>query len=90
MEISDEDLKLLMDIYDRGGTARFSEREIGKVGSDSSVGMRDSSSSQFDGDRGLRIQQWLLCQFEPAWADHMYRAIRRSGLRHRSLYSCET
>jgi hypothetical protein len=35
---------------------------------------------------GLRIQQWLLCQFELARADHMYCAIRRSGLRHRNLH----
>jgi hypothetical protein len=39
---------------------------------------------------GLWIQQRLLCQFELARADHMYRAIRRSGLRHRNLYLCET
>jgi hypothetical protein len=39
---------------------------------------------------GVRIQQWLLCQFELARADHMYSTIRRSGLHHRNLYPCET
>ena len=39
---------------------------------------------------GLWIQQWLLCQFELARAEHLYCAIRRSGLRHRNLYFCET
>jgi hypothetical protein len=38
----------------------------------------------------VRVQQWLLCQFELARADHMYCAIRRSGLYHRDLYSRET
>jgi hypothetical protein len=33
----------------------------------------------------VRVQQWLLCQFELARADRMYCAIRRSGLHHRNL-----
>jgi hypothetical protein len=36
---------------------------------------------------GVRVQQWLLCQFELARADHMHCAIRRSGLHHRDLCS---
>jgi hypothetical protein len=39
---------------------------------------------------GVRVQQWLLCQFEFARADHMHCAICRSGLHHRNLYFCET
>ena len=38
---------------------------------------------------GLRVHQWLLCQFEFARADHMYGAICRSGLHHRDPYPCE-
>ena len=35
---------------------------------------------------GVRIQQWLLGQFQLTRANRLYSAIRRSGLRHRNLH----
>jgi hypothetical protein len=55
------------------------------------IGMTDPARLNANADMaGVRVPQWLLCQFEFARADHMYSAICRSGLHHRNLYFCET